>query len=593
MFRVNYATVLLLFFSLILTAGSIEGKPPKLTEETLQHLKSFARLYGYVRYFHPSDEAASNDWPSFVLYSIIEIEKSRDIKKTFENLFYPIAPLVMIHKTGEDVSYDTSRMIPENISGLKTAAWQHLGVKLSFKYSYKSLRINRGQFMDSMLFEQYPQVGDLIRKPIGSGLSCIVPLAVLTSKSYTYPKADQHAYDIMTEKMNYEMIFGTANSIRTTRLAAVIISWNVLQHFYPYFDDIEIKMEWDLALSEAMHSAATDKAPSEFKMTLEKMIGYLQDGHGTVYKEKMIPFYYPPIMWDWVDNKLVITEILDNSTSLEPGDQIIRINGKKIKKLYEKELSLISGSSPQRVQQRFNYRMLRGKNASEIKLRHGTHILNRRSVTLSRTIHQAVYSDNKPKHIEIDGNILYVNMMKASYYDIYKLLPRMSGAKAVIFDLRGYPNKNTYVLCHLIEDTVYGPLFLRSKTIYPDRENILGYDSTGTQVYKPFKPEIRTQIIFLSDENAISQSETILSIVKHYNIGIIIGEPTAGTNGFINEIFLPGGYVVRFTGLKAVFQDGSPLFGIGVQPTIQVSPTLKGIKSGRDEILERAIKEIK
>jgi hypothetical protein len=31
----------------------------------IEQLRAFAKLYGYVRFFHPSDEAAELDWDSF------------------------------------------------------------------------------------------------------------------------------------------------------------------------------------------------------------------------------------------------------------------------------------------------------------------------------------------------------------------------------------------------------------------------------------------------------------------------------------------------------------------------------------------------
>ncbi|MCI0465048.1 MAG: hypothetical protein L0Z62_49640, partial [Gemmataceae bacterium] len=36
--------------------------PRNLTERELDNLVAFARLLGYVRYFHPSDEAANANW---------------------------------------------------------------------------------------------------------------------------------------------------------------------------------------------------------------------------------------------------------------------------------------------------------------------------------------------------------------------------------------------------------------------------------------------------------------------------------------------------------------------------------------------------
>ncbi|MBA2607132.1 MAG: hypothetical protein H0U96_09735 [Acidobacteria bacterium] len=43
------------------------------------------------------------------------------------------------------------------------------------------------------------------------------------------------------------------------------------------------------------------------------------------------------------------------------------------------------------------------------------------------------------------------------------------------------------------------------------------------------------------------------------------------------------------TGLKVLNHDGSRLHGVGIEPDVPVSRTIKGIREKRDEQLERAI----
>ena len=71
----------------------------------------------------------------------------------------------------------------------------------------------------------------------------------------------------------------------------------------------------------------------------------------------------------------------------------------------------------------------------------------------------------------------------------------------------------------------------------------------------------------LTDARAISYAETCMGIVEHYRLGTIVGEPTAGTNGNVNSIPLPGGYRVSFTGMKVLKHDGSVHHGVGIRPT--------------------------
>ena len=52
---------------------------------------------------------------------------------------------------------------------------------------------------------------------------------------------------------------------------------------------------------------------------------------------------------------------------------------------------------------------------------------------------------------------------------------------------------------------------------------------------------------------------------------------------------LPGNYAVIFTGHDVRHADGRQLQRVGIVPDIEVEPTLKGIRDGRDEVLDRAI----
>ena len=87
-------------------------------------------------------------------------------------------------------------------------------------------------------------------------------------------------------------------------------------------------------------------------------------------------------------------------------------------------------------------------------------------------------------------------------------------------------------------------------------------------------------------------AETLLGIVEHYHLADLVGEPTAGTNGNVTSVRLPGRYSISFTGMKVLKHDGSRHHGIGILPTVPRSRTLAGIAAGRDEQLEKAIEVV-
>ena len=96
-------------------------------------------------------------------------------------------------------------------------------------------------------------------------------------------------------------------------------------------------------------------------------------------------------------------------------------------------------------------------------------------------------------------------------------------------------------------------------------------------------------MVFITDARAISYAESFMSFIEHYDLGEIVGQPTAGTNGNVNITELPGGYRFGWTGMKVVKHDGSQHHLVGIQPTIPIKKTMEGVREGKDEFLEKAI----
>jgi len=117
---------------------------PSAESRKIQNLRAFAKLYGYVKYFHPSDEASDIDWDKFAIYGVQKVkgaENSKELGTALEELFLPIAPTIQIYGKDEEPR-NYSKSLPENTAGLKVVAWQHLGVRLYGWGGYKSLRLN-------------------------------------------------------------------------------------------------------------------------------------------------------------------------------------------------------------------------------------------------------------------------------------------------------------------------------------------------------------------------------------------------------------------------------------------------------------------
>jgi C-terminal processing protease CtpA/Prc len=52
---------------------------------------------------------------------------------------------------------------------------------------------------------------------------------------------------------------------------------------------------------------------------------------------------------------------------------------------------------------------------------------------------------------------------------------------------------------------------------------------------------------------------------------------------------IPGGIYVRFSGQGVWHADGRQLQRVGLQPDVEVRRTLAGIRTGKDEVLDKAL----
>ena len=225
--------------------------------------------------------------------------------------------------------------------------------------------------------------------------------------------------------------------------------------------------------------------------------------------------------------------------------------------------------------------------------------VNGKNIELERNLSQyekyKILKTKKEKYQKLDNGIWYLNLDIIEMNTINKLLPQLEQCKAIICDLRGYPNYNHGFINYLmsIDDTTKAWMQV-PRIIYPDHSGEIGYrNSNWIEGMKASKPYLgNKKIVFIINGQAISYAESYMGYIEGYNLATIVGQPTAGTNGNVNPFSLPGGYQISWTGMKVLKHNGSQHHGIGILPDIYVEKTIQGVKEGRDEFLEKAIEVI-
>lgn len=435
------------------------------------------------------------------------------------------------------------------------------------------------------LFERSPKSGEVINKEIGRELFCQVPLTLWSNSKGTLGNNNDYAYEVLVDQIEKAPIERLTAKDESLRLGNVINAWNVLQHFYPYFDVIDT--DWNEVLTIALSEALQNKNESEFELTLKKMVAQLHDGHGFVYSGDDKEEAYFPFRIDWIENQPVITQSTD-TTQFKKGDILLKIDGENAVQYFNKCREYESGS-PQLKKSVVMDRFQKGLRNSSVQLtvRRGNEIFE---TSARRNKNTFLFDYMGPKIKKMGSNIVYICLDRTPWKEINKQLDEIATAKGVIFDLRRYPSGAIHeLLGHLTGKPLKSARWNIPYIIYPDQENIVGFDTSGRWIIQPEKPRIQGSVVFLTKGRAISYAESILGIIEHYNLGEIVGEPTAGANGNVNLINLPGKYRIRWTGLKVLKHDYSQHHLVGIKPTVRVERTIKGVAEGRDELIEKAI----
>jgi C-terminal processing protease CtpA/Prc len=545
---------------------------------------AFSRLLGYVRHFYPGDEAFGANWSNIAVEGMRSVESAKnpaELAKRLEAIYKPVAPGLQVFVNAK-TSVPSLLLPPVDYKNLKLVSYRHTGFGQGIPGSaYRSDRVVKAV---SELSNNDPvALQRTYRASLDGGVSCIFPLAVFADEKGTLPRG---SYQRDKEK---ELLITYSGNDRATRLADVALAWNVIQHFYPYFD-VE-KVDWNQTLRDSLSEAAMDGDEMAFLQTLRRMIAGIKDGHGGIVFPGEDTNYYLPVLFDWIEDKLVIVNVVpEKAGGSRPGDIVLKFDGKPARRAIEENEKFISGATSQWRRKRALWAMRQGLKDSEANLEVRSGSDRPKLVTLRRDAASSTLEEIRPPKIdEIRPDIYYLDLDRVSDDDFKSVLTKLEKARGVIFDLRGYPKVSPLVISHLTDKPVQSARWMIPIITAPDQSGKIEYDTSGRWNLEPMAPKLGGKIAFLTDGSAISYAESYMGIIEAYHLASIVGETTAGTNGNINPVKLPGGYTVIWTGMKVLKHDGSQHHGVGIKPTDPVSRTIRGLATGKDEQLDAAI----
>jgi len=379
------------------------------------------------------------------------------------------------------------------------------------------------------------------------------------------------------------------------RLLALARIWNTLYYFYPYKNQISINLE--NLLMKYIPILKDCKNIEDYSISIMKIGNNIEDGHAIVtskfINDEFFGRYIAPIKTMYIDSEIIITEIFDKTMPLKKGDIISQIKNVDVGWLIDSLKNILPFSNINSFKHRVNIYLFRSK-TQNILLKY-----KRDNVFDSCLVHSVLAS----KFIEMDDSItaltpkskiinpetIYFDLSHLKNNDANNELNKSDNYKNIVLDLREYPNQTLNKICNYFSNSKN--IFAILKSI---KKNELGEFSDNRYIYcgKSNNKKKEKKLYLLVDNGTISQSEFMAMAIQTLPNVTTIGNRTAGADGNICIIDLPGGIKFGFSGLAIYYPDGRETQRIGIIPDIEVTPTIEGIKQGKDEVLEKAIEII-
>jgi C-terminal processing protease CtpA/Prc len=397
-----------------------------------------------------------------------------------------------------------------------------------------------------------------------------------------------------------EMTFPTVEY----RLLALFRYWNVIDNFFPYKN--LIGDSWKSVLQRYIPKFEANKDAADYQLTVRELVGEMHDSHGvlrnTTAGNERLGMFVPPIITGYVEDKFVIKTVLDARLPVKVGDVILTVDGEPVEKKSKSLERYVSSSTPQYTMKLISARMPLGSKDSVLKMKVQAPGGEVRDVELTRS--DSVMDPKWGKLMERTTPVMQVLPNGYGYIDLDRLLAgevdkmfdTIKDTPAVILDMRGYPNGTAWAIAPRLTDkgNIVAALFSRPVL----EATSLGNSELAESAKYSFSQKMpdregdlyKGKVVVLINEDAISQAEHSCLFFEVATDVTFIGTPTAGANGDITYMVLPGNLTVSFSGHDVRHADGRQLQRVGIQPTIRVAPTIRGLADGRDEILEAAVK---
>jgi C-terminal processing protease CtpA/Prc len=382
------------------------------------------------------------------------------------------------------------------------------------------------------------------------------------------------------------------------QILALYRFWNIIEYWFPYRD--VVPEDWDKVLLDSLPKVALAKNSEAYQLAMMEVIARVHDTHANLWSS--IEVRPPtgacqlPVKVRFIEGRPVISGYagqIGETSGIKRGDIITELDGVPIAKLVDHWKSYYAASNEATRLRDIAMQMTRGNcGRTTIRVRRNNAAMEISAERVSpKDLTGITFTHDLPGETFrlLSKDVAYLKLSSVKVDQAAKYIESAAGTKGLIVDIRNYPSE--FVVFAL------GSLFVDQKTDFvrftqADFSNPGAFHWGAPFFLEPRQPHYPGKVVIIVDEVSQSQAEYTAMAFRSSPGAIVIGSTTAGADGNVSAIPLPGGFRSMISGIGVFYPDKKPTQRIGIIPNREVRPTIAGIRAGRDEVLEAAIREI-
>jgi C-terminal processing protease CtpA/Prc len=523
----------------------------------VEHLALLAELWGFLKYHHPAITRGDVDWDAALLQVVPHIFEARDRAAALAQLNRWVAELGAVPPCAPCATLDTDvHLAPEN-------GWIHDSARLGPELSARLAEVHRNR--STLSAQRYVSFAPGVGNPLFAG-----------EASYLSSGVPHTGF----------------------RLLALFRYWNVIRYWFPYRDLIDD--DWHSVLREFIPVLLHADDEAAYRLAMLRLAARVQDTHANVSgtNELRPPqgSAQLPLVLRFVEGRAVVAGYshaqFGPASGLELGDVLLRIDDADIDSLVAAWAPYYPASNePARLREmaRTLTRGVPGAVRVTVLRDASQHEVVAERVPVSSLDPRAGMSHDLPGSEAfrmLDNDVAYLKLSAVRVDDVPQYFERAADAAAFVVDIRNYPAQFVpYAIGgRLVDEPTPFAMFTAA-----DASNPGAFRWIGPVVLQPLAPRYTGTVVILVDETSISQSEFTTMALRAAPGTMVVGSTTAAADGNVSVVPLPGGPTTTITGIGVFYPDRWPTQRIGIQPDLEVRPTIAGIRAGRDEVLEAGV----